>query len=75
MGETGPQLLDAEGVPGTLGVTTPDKGYTPPFVKYSYLDGEVIHYKLVGGVHGLTVGGDNSYRQEAKAIVADFLLN
>ena len=75
MGQTGPQLAHGDGIPGTLGVTDPHNGYTPQFVKYPYLGGEVIHYKLIGANHGFSVDGSNVYRQEAKAIFADFLLN
>ncbi len=67
--ETGPQLADGDGVPGNG-----TNGYSTPFVKYSYLGGRVVHYKLIGGNHGLAVGGSFTYADEAKQIVAAFLL-
>ena len=69
MGETGPQLADAAGIPGDG-----SNGYSAPFVKYTYCNGEVIHYKLVGGDHGLRVGGSTVYADEARQIIAEFLL-
>jgi poly(3-hydroxybutyrate) depolymerase len=69
MRETGPQLADGDGVPGNG-----TNGYSAPFVKYGYLGGRVVHYKLIGGNHGLAVGGSFTYADEAKKIVADFLL-
>ena len=69
MGETGPQLADAAGIPGNG-----TNGYSAPFVKYPYRNGEVIHYKLVGGDHGLRVSGSTVYAEEAKQIIAAFLL-
>ena len=69
MGESGPQLADAAGIPGNG-----SNGYSAPFVKYSYRNGQVIHYKLIGGNHGLSVGSSNVYAIEAKQIVAAFLL-
>jgi len=69
MGETEPKLIDAAGIPGNG-----TKGYSAPFVKYSYRDGQVVHYKLIGGDHGLPVGGSNVYAIEAKQIMAAFLL-
>jgi poly(3-hydroxybutyrate) depolymerase len=69
MGETGPQLADTAGIPGTV-----TNGYSAPFVKYAYRSGQLIHYKLIGGNHGLQVGGSFVYADEAKQIVAAFLL-
>lgn len=69
MGETGPQLADAAGVPGTG-----TNGYSAPSVKYSYGSGEFVHYKLIGGNHGLQVSGSVVYADEAKQLVAAFLL-
>ena len=69
MGETGPQLDDAEGVDGTG-----TNGHSSPFVKYTYRSGQFVHYKLIGGNHGLQVGGSFVYADEAKGIVAAFLL-
>ena len=69
MGETGPQLTDAAGVPGNGA-----NGYSAPFVKYSYRNGQVVHYKLVGGNHGLVVNGSNAYATEANQLIASFLL-
>jgi poly(3-hydroxybutyrate) depolymerase len=69
MGETGPQLADADGIPGNG-----TNGYSAPFVKYTYRSGQLIHYKLIGGNHGLQVGGSFVYADEAKQIVAAFLL-
>jgi poly(3-hydroxybutyrate) depolymerase len=69
MGETGPQLTDAAGIPGNG-----TNGYSAPFVKYTYRSGQLVHYKLIGGNHGLQVGGSFVYADEAKQIVAAFLL-
>lgn len=69
MGETGPQLADAAGVVGTG-----TNGYSAPFVKYSYRSGQFVHYKLIGGNHGLQVSGSFVYADEAKQLVAAFLL-
>ncbi|MFN7561411.1 MAG: hypothetical protein ACK5TH_06500, partial [Prosthecobacter sp.] len=69
MGETGPQLADADGIPGTG-----TNGYSAPFVKYTYRSGQFVHYKLIGGNHGLQVGGSFVYADEAKQIVSAFLL-
>ena len=69
MGETGPQLTDDAGVPGNGA-----NGYSAPFVKYSYRKGQVVHYKLVGGNHGLAVNGSNVYATEANQLIASFLL-
>jgi poly(3-hydroxybutyrate) depolymerase len=71
MGETGPQMADAAGIPGT---GTTGNGYSAPFVKYSYRGGQVVHYKLTGGDHGLRVGGSTVHADEARQIVAAFLL-
>jgi len=68
MGETGPQLADAAGIAGN------GTDYSPVFVKYTYLNGRVVHYKLIGGNHGLLVGANTAYATEAKQIVAAFLL-
>ncbi len=68
MGETGPQLADAAGIAGN------GTDYSPVFVKYTYRSGQVVHYKLIGGNHGLSVSGSTAYATEAKQIVADFLL-
>jgi poly(3-hydroxybutyrate) depolymerase len=69
MGETGPQLADAAGIPGTG-----TNGYSAPFVKYTYRSGQFVHYKLIGGNHGLQVSSSSVYADEAKQIVAAFLL-
>ena len=69
MGETSAQLTDAAGVPGNGA-----NGYSAPFVKYSYRNGQVVHYKLVGGTHGLVVNGSNAYSNEANQLIASFLL-
>lgn len=69
MGETGPQLADAAGVVGTG-----TNGYSAPFVKYTYRSGQFVHYKLIGGNHGLQVSGSFVYADEAKELVAAFLL-
>jgi len=69
LGETGPQLADAAGIPGTG-----TNGYSAPFVKYTYRSGQFVHYKLIGGNHGLQVGGSFVYADEAKQIVSAFLL-
>jgi poly(3-hydroxybutyrate) depolymerase len=69
MGETGPQLADSAGVVGTG-----TNGYSAPFVKYTYRSGQFVHYKLIGGNHGLQVSGSFVYADEAKQLVAAFLL-
>jgi poly(3-hydroxybutyrate) depolymerase len=69
MGETGPQLADAAGIAGTG-----TNGYSTPFVKYTYRSGQLVHYKLIGGNHGLQVSGSFVYADEAKQLVAAFLL-
>lgn len=69
MGETGPQLTDAVGIPGTG-----TNGYSAPFVKYTYRDGQLVHYKLIGGNHGLQVSGSFVHADEAKQLFAAFLL-
>ncbi|GDY06066.1 hypothetical protein LBMAG51_08530 [Phycisphaerae bacterium] len=69
MGESGPQLSDAAGIPGNS-----TNGYSAPFVKYTYLNGQVVHYKLIGGTHGLSVNGSTAYATEANQIIATFLL-
>lgn len=43
-------------------------------MKYSYRNGQVVHYKLVGGNHGLVVNGSNAYATEANQLIASFLL-
>ena len=43
-------------------------------MKYTYRSGQFVHYKLIGGNHGLQVGGSFVYADEAKGIVAAFLL-
>ena len=57
MGENGPMLSDNEGV-----------AINNAIYKYEYLNGEVVHYKLVNGGHGL-LGFIFNYN----AIVLDFL--
>jgi poly(3-hydroxybutyrate) depolymerase len=74
MGEDGPQIADADGIPGNLNDSDSTNDYSPQFVKYSYLKGEVIHYKLIGGGHGLDVDGSVAFNMEALKIIADFLL-
>ena len=74
MGETGPQIADADGIPGNLNDSDSNNDYNPSFVRYSYLNGNIIHYKLTGGDHSLFVNGSYAARQEAQRIIADFLL-
>ena len=69
MGEKGPQIPNADGIPGNLTDTDPTNDYPPQFVKYSYLKGEVIHYKLIGGDHGLGIPGNRTVRSEAQKII------
>jgi poly(3-hydroxybutyrate) depolymerase len=69
MGETGPQLADAAGIVGNG-----TNGYSVPFVRYAYRGGQVVHYKLIGGDHGLGVGASTAFATEAKQIMAAFLL-
>ncbi len=69
MGEAGPQLADSAGIPGTG-----TNGYSASFVRYTYRSGQLVHYKLIGGNHGLQVSGSFAYADEAKQIVAAFLL-
>jgi poly(3-hydroxybutyrate) depolymerase len=69
MGEAGPQLADADGIPGNG-----TNGFSAPFVKYTYRSGQLVHYKLIGGNHGLQVSGSFVYADEAKQLVAAFLL-
>lgn len=66
MGHTGSKIADANGIPGNLHDSDPTNDYPPEFVKYSYLNGQVVHYKLLGGRHGLN--------SEARRITAEFLL-
>ncbi len=40
----------------------------------AYRNGQVVHYKLVGGNHGLAVNGSNAYATEANQLIASFLL-
>jgi poly(3-hydroxybutyrate) depolymerase len=64
-------------ISGTVDPTVPGNGangYSAPFVKYSYRNGQVVHYKLVGGNHGLAVNGSNAYATEANQLIASFLL-
>jgi hypothetical protein len=42
---------------------------TPP-----HRSGQVVHFKLIGGDHGLGVGGSNVCSTEANQIIAAFLL-
>jgi hypothetical protein len=65
----GAPLADAAGIVGTG-----TNGHSAPFVKYTYRSGQVIHYKLIGGDHGLRVSGSTVYADEAKQLVAVFLL-
>lgn len=58
-GYTGAQLADASGV-----VDTTD----PDVVKYSYLSGDIVHYKVINGTHGSTGGN-----AQVKAIITEFL--
>ncbi len=69
MGETRNQYSDAEGIAGTGA-----NGYSAALVKYSYRNDQVVHYKVNGGDHGLRVGGSTVYADEAKQIIANFLL-
>ena len=69
MGETGQPLANAAGVVGTG-----TNGYSAPFVNYSDRSGQFVHYKLIGGNHGLQVSGSFVYADEAKQLVAAFLL-
>jgi len=54
-GETGPQLLDEEGIVLDTGM-----------VEYSYLGGKVVHYKLPGAGHSL-----GTYGTTVNAIIKD----
>lgn len=74
MGETSAQIAEADGTVGNLNDSDPNNDFSPAFVQYRYLDGAVVHYKLIGGNHGLQVNGDPSYSSEANQIFADFLL-
>lgn len=74
MGETGAQITDAEGTVGNLNDSDGSNDFSPAYVQYRYLDGAVLHYKLIGGNHGLQVNGDSAYSSEANQIIADFLL-
>ena len=69
MGETGPQLADAAGIPG---IDT--NGHPTPFVNYTYRGGALVHDNLIGGNHGLSVGGSFVYADETEQLVAEFLL-
>lgn len=64
MGFTGSQLADSDGIAGN------GTNWPADIVQYSYLGGDVVHYKVIGGNHGLSPYSDN-----AKDIVADFILN
>ncbi len=64
MGEKGPQLADAEGIPGN-GTNRP-----ADIIKYSYLDGDVVHYKVISESHGLA-----PYSSQANDLIAAFILN
>ena len=62
MGETGPQIpLDS----GPIGE---DITYPTGLEKYSYLNGQVVHYKIIGGGHGLA-----PYKEQIDQMVIDFL--
>jgi len=45
-----------------------------PRMKYSYRSSQFVHYKLIGGHHGLQVSESFVYADEAKQLVAAFLL-
>ena len=62
-GYAGTQLVYADGVPGD-GVTR-----HADIVEYAYLGGDVVHYRVIGGNHGLVPHGD-----AARDIAAAFLL-
>lgn len=74
MGETGAQLADEDGIVGNLNDTDTGNDFSTPFVRYSYLDGQVVHYKLIGGNHGLQVDNSSTYSTEANQIIAEFLV-
>lgn len=62
-GHAGAQLEYADGIPGD-GLSRP-----ADIVMYPYLSGDVVHYRVIGGNHGLA-----PFANEAKDIAADFLL-
>jgi len=62
-GFSGTQIPFAAGVPGD-GVNR-----HPDLVEYAYLGGDVVHYRMVGGNHGLA-----PHANEARDIAAAFLL-
>lgn len=64
MGETGSMLSDAAGVAGD------GSNYPADVVRYAYLDGDVVHYKVIGGDHAL-----NPHSNPANDLIADFILN
>ena len=59
MGYQGDQLLSDAGE----NTTTP-----PGFTKYSYLNGQVIHYKVEGSNHGLS-----NVRNSIDTVIRDFI--
>ena len=63
MGETGPMLTDAQGEPGKGTKSSAE------IVRYAYLGGDVVHYKVLGGNHQLS-----PHFQEVKDLIADFIL-
>jgi poly(3-hydroxybutyrate) depolymerase len=75
MGETGTQINDADGVAGNLNDANPNNDFSAAFIRYSYLGGQVVHFKLIGGDHGLDVGGSPGFSSEANQMIADFLLD
>jgi poly(3-hydroxybutyrate) depolymerase len=75
MGEIGPRIADADGTVGNFNDSNPNNDFSSVFVQYRYLDGAVVHYKLIGGNHSLQVDGDSVYSSEANQLFADFLLH
>jgi hypothetical protein len=63
-----PQPADETGVPGNG-----TNGYPAAFVKYTHRKGQVVHCKVIRANHGLAADS-TSYLNDAKQIVADFLL-
>ncbi|MDF1810761.1 MAG: PA14 domain-containing protein [Verrucomicrobiales bacterium] len=58
---------------GYTGIEIPEGSGEPDgsAVKYSYLDGQVVHYRITGGNHRLEVTGEGTAK--AEQIIADFL--
>ncbi|MCF7974149.1 MAG: hypothetical protein K9N55_10065 [Phycisphaerae bacterium] len=54
--------------------TTPRFNHVICVAPNGYLKGQVVHYKLIGGDHGLGVDGNKNFSLQAMKIIADFLL-